>query len=289
MLEENLLESLVVQYLDDKGLDRPAKQMRANSRIAENKSSLRMVSLYEWFESNMSRFGKVEVKEVAAPATSGGAGAGGAGAAAGQSAGGAGGKKRSADDVYGKAGGGSGACNRVFIGNLSFKVDEEAVKTALADCGEVTSITWITDKETGRFYGTAFLEFDTPEAATAAATTANGRAILGRECKIALAPPKQSDAQDERRKMPPMPKLSDKPLECRKLFMGNLAFDVTEEDIRATFKDCGEIREVRFQLRANGEFKGCGFIEFTHEYSVLDAVKKHGKPIKNRPVRLDWD
>lgn len=46
---------------------------------------------------------------------------------------------------------------------------------------------------------------------------------------------------------------------------------------------------MRFLQHENGDFKGVGYIEFVHEYSVVDAVKKHGKPILGRPVRIDWD
>jgi RNA recognition motif-containing protein len=181
----------------------------------------------------------------------------------------------------------SSECNRVFLGGLSFKISEESLQDALQDCGKIEEVQWITDAETGNFYGTAFATFETLEAAKKA-VAANGRSILGRMTKINFAPPKVRSAAVEKRAMPPAPKAADMPPSCRILFLGNLGFTVTDEDVRAFFEPCGEIHEVRFQKRENGEFKGCGFIEFVSEYSILKAIKLHAKPLKGRPVRLDY-
>ena len=47
---------------------------------------------------------------------------------------------------------------RIFLGNLPFAVDDTLLKTFLPG---VTHIKWITDKETGKFYGSAFVEMET--------------------------------------------------------------------------------------------------------------------------------
>ena len=47
---------------------------------------------------------------------------------------------------------------RLFLGNLPFSVDESSLNAFLP--GEVTHVKWITDKETGKFYGSAFIEMD---------------------------------------------------------------------------------------------------------------------------------
>lgn len=48
---------------------------------------------------------------------------------------------------------------RLFLGNLPFAVDEASLGDFFP--GQVTHIKWITDKETGKFYGSAFCEMDT--------------------------------------------------------------------------------------------------------------------------------
>lgn len=54
---------------------------------------------------------------------------------------------------------------RLFCGNLNKKVTEEELKQRLQG---IVYIKWITDKQTGEFYGSSFLEMkDAPSAALA--------------------------------------------------------------------------------------------------------------------------
>lgn len=47
----------------------------------------------------------------------------------------------------------SGSTFRVYLGNLSFNVDDEVLKKHFASCGPIERIDYITDKTTGKFYG----------------------------------------------------------------------------------------------------------------------------------------
>jgi nucleolin len=49
--------------------------------------------------------------------------------------------------------GGGVSGTRVFVGNLSFKVQDEDIKEFFKDCGTIVTIDWITHKDTGRFSG----------------------------------------------------------------------------------------------------------------------------------------
>jgi nucleolin len=79
---------------------------------------------------------------------------------------------------------------RVFLGNLSFKIDEVSLAKAIAG---VTHIKWVNDKETHKFYGTGFVELAALRGATACVAMA-GSNVLGRPLKANLAPPHQSTA-----------------------------------------------------------------------------------------------
>jgi len=71
----------------------------------------------------------------------------------------------------------------VFIGNLSFNIQDENIKEVFADCGEVIDIRWVSDKETGAFKGFGFVEFAEVEGAKAALNHI-GESVLGREIRI---------------------------------------------------------------------------------------------------------
>jgi RNA recognition motif-containing protein len=78
---------------------------------------------------------------------------------------------------------------RVFIGNLSYDIDEAATQEFFKDAGTITTYDWMTDKDTGKFYGTGFIEFETAEQANKSLAF-NGKDLLGRAMKIELARPK---------------------------------------------------------------------------------------------------
>ena len=65
-------------------------------------------------------------------------------------------------------------CTTVFVGNLSFNIDEDTLREAFSSCGEISSIRFATDRETGDFKGFGHVEFvesDSTDAAVALAGT----------------------------------------------------------------------------------------------------------------------
>lgn len=49
-------------------------------------------------------------------------------------------------------------CTTIFFGNLSYDIDDDAVKDFFKDCGEVKNCRWLTDRESGQFKGCGFIE-----------------------------------------------------------------------------------------------------------------------------------
>ncbi len=80
--------------------------------------------------------------------------------------------------------------NKLFVGNLSFKVTETELQEAFEQSGEVVEVSIPTDKYTGKKRGFGFVQMATEEAAEAAINALNGRALAGREMSVNLARPK---------------------------------------------------------------------------------------------------
>jgi len=57
---------------------------------------------------------------------------------------------------------------KLFVGNLSFNATEEGLRTLFSQYGDVTSVTLINDRETGRARGFGFVEMENADAAIAA-------------------------------------------------------------------------------------------------------------------------
>jgi RNA recognition motif-containing protein len=78
---------------------------------------------------------------------------------------------------------------KVYVGNLSYDTTEDTLRTLFAEYGEIASINMITDRETGRPKGFAFVEMATEQAAQAAITALNGKSVDNREIKVDKAKP----------------------------------------------------------------------------------------------------
>jgi RNA recognition motif-containing protein len=85
---------------------------------------------------------------------------------------------------------------KVYVGNLSYNTTEAALRALFAEYGEIESVNVITDRDTGRPKGFAFVEMDTEEAAQAAISALNGKSVDDREIKVDKANPKP--ARDRR-------------------------------------------------------------------------------------------
>jgi cold-inducible RNA-binding protein len=79
----------------------------------------------------------------------------------------------------------------LFVGNVDFKVSEDDLRERFEACGEVTSVKIITDRETGRSKGFAFVEMADDEGGRAAVNQLNGANIGRREIAVSEARPRE--------------------------------------------------------------------------------------------------
>ena len=77
---------------------------------------------------------------------------------------------------------------KLYVGNLPFSVTSDELQALFAEHGEVQSVNIITDRETGRPRGFAFVEMDGAEAAIEAL---NGRDLGGRAMNVSIARERQ--------------------------------------------------------------------------------------------------
>jgi RNA recognition motif-containing protein len=80
--------------------------------------------------------------------------------------------------------------SRIFVGNCSFNVTEDELRSVFAAYGEVSSVSVITDRDTGRPRGFAFVEMSDDTAAQAAIRGINGTELGGRTLNVNEARPK---------------------------------------------------------------------------------------------------
>ena len=92
----------------------------------------------------------------------------------------------------------------IFVGNLDFGATEESLRQLFAEYGAVDRVSIVTDRDTGRSRGFAFVEM--PEAAEAdrAINALNGFFLGGRSLNVNEARPKteRSDRGPRQRREP---------------------------------------------------------------------------------------
>nr|CDJ88045.1 RNA recognition motif and Polyprenyl synthetase domain containing protein [Haemonchus contortus] len=145
----------------------------------------------------------------------------------------------------------------VFISNLDFKTTPEQVKKVLNGVLDVRLVYRGMSKLT-KGYG--FVDLDSKESYEEA--LAKDRVpIEGRPMLISVNDP-------ERR---PTFKYSTD-LEKTKLFVRNVHYDCTEDQLRDAFKVFGEVKAVRIVTHISGKPKGVAYVEFANEDDARKAV-----------------
>jgi RNA recognition motif-containing protein len=80
---------------------------------------------------------------------------------------------------------------RLYVGNLSFNTTADGVRTAFEQFGTVSDVHLVTDRDTGRPRGFAFVTMGTPEEAAKAMQGMDGQTLDGRPLRVNEAEQRQ--------------------------------------------------------------------------------------------------
>lgn len=79
---------------------------------------------------------------------------------------------------------------RLYVGNLPYSSDNDSLREAFSEFGEVSDVHIVTDRETGRSRGFGFVELPDAAAANNAIEQMNGREMDGRTLTVNEARPR---------------------------------------------------------------------------------------------------
>src|SRR5258708_5686213 len=85
----------------------------------------------------------------------------------------------------------SSMAKKLYVGNLSFSVNDEQLNEHFRQFGNVDSARVITDRDSGRSKGFGFVEMSTDDEATKAIEQLNGQEFEGRRMMVSEAHPQQ--------------------------------------------------------------------------------------------------
>ena len=87
----------------------------------------------------------------------------------------------------------------IFVGNLDFGATEESIRSLFQPYGAIERVNLVTDRDTGRSRGFAFVEMTDPAEADRAIDGLNGTDLGGRSLNVNEARPKTNSGPRERR------------------------------------------------------------------------------------------
>jgi len=174
----------------------------------------------------------------------------------------------------------------VYIEGLPFESNETQVRAFFASVksGVILSVRLPTWHDSGKLRGYGHVEFSKAEAAKDALKL-DGSHMGKRFIKVTtpMVPRLLQQQQD--------PSTIKGPAGCRSIFVKNLPYDTTEEEISEAFKVFGKIRSVRIPMWAHtSQQKGVAYLDFQREDSAEIAVKKSAQmTIRGRPLVVDFE
>ncbi|MES2644478.1 MAG: RNA-binding protein [Myxococcota bacterium] len=81
--------------------------------------------------------------------------------------------------------------NKLYVGNLPFSATEAELNKLFGGVGQVSRTSIVTDRETGRPRGFAFVEMATDAEAQAAVQSLDGQSLGGRQIQVNIARPRE--------------------------------------------------------------------------------------------------
>lgn len=163
----------------------------------------------------------------------------------------------------------------IYVGNLLFEATPEQLQETFSPYGEIES-TRIAQDARGLSKGFGYVTFKDIDSAAKAIEALNNTVFAGRRMIVNYM---TNTSQNRAQNAP-----------TKTLFIGNLAFEMTDADLNKLFRDIKNVIDVRVAIdRRTGQPRGFAHADFTDVASAEEAMKQlQGKAVYDRSLRVDF-
>lgn len=180
----------------------------------------------------------------------------------------------------------------IYVSNIPWEAQEEDFREVFGEFGEIEDITIPTIHTTGRPKGFAFVRFASPDARDRCLDRVRDQEMTIKDRQVAVRENKGRSAKassaPQSRRRPRREGLSEKPENCRTIFVGNLPWSTDENQLAEIFAEYGAVASSRIVTQSwSGKSRGFGYVEFEDGKCVDEAVKDT-KVVEGRTLRLDY-
>ncbi|XVE96547.1 hypothetical protein REPUB_Repub02eG0232000 [Reevesia pubescens] len=172
----------------------------------------------------------------------------------------------------------------LYIKNLDPEITEELLQEKFSEFGKIASLV-VTKDENGASRGFGFVNFDNPDDAKQAMESMNGSQLGSKVLYVARAQKKAEREQILRNQFEEKRKEQIMKYKASNVYVKNIDDDVTDEELREHFSQCGTITSAKLMRDDKGISKGFGFVCFSVPEEAAKAVTTfHGYMFHRKPL-----
>ncbi|KAK3985589.1 hypothetical protein QBC44DRAFT_155280 [Cladorrhinum sp. PSN332] len=170
----------------------------------------------------------------------------------------------------------------VFVQQLAARLRTRELKDFFEKVGPVAEAQIVKDRVSNRSKGVGYVEFKNEESVQAALQL-TGQKLLGIPVIVQLT------EAEKNRQVRTTDSTGNHPnsIPFHRLYVGNIHFSITEQDLQNVFEPFGELEFVQLQKDDNGRSRGYGFVQFRDATQAREALEKmNGFDLAGRPIRV---
>ncbi|KJZ80322.1 hypothetical protein HIM_00172 [Hirsutella minnesotensis 3608] len=171
----------------------------------------------------------------------------------------------------------------VFVQQLANRLRTEKLKRFFEEnAGPVNEAQIVKDRISGRSKGVGYVEFKAEESVQKALQL-TGRPLEGIPIIVRVT---EAEKNRQVRKTDEAGG-QNSATSFHRLYIGNIHFNVTQEDLEAVFEPFGELEFAQLQMDENKRSKGFGFVQYKDSANAREALEKmNGFELAGRPIRV---